>query len=396
MAGKSFVENCIKDVTVVDSHIILKQKINQREAFFDDAYLKMASNAKKISVIAVMHLLDTGIPFVNVLQKYFSLECIIPKKNSINKNLLSFYPQEKILLLTREELKNIVSVKHILEKIPRENKLILLDIGGYFSAIVNDIKDLFGGRFLGVIEDTENGHQKYFSQPNLFVPVISVARSPLKNNEDHLVGQAVVFSTDALLREQGILINNKKVGVIGFGKIGNGILSSLRDKGCNISVYDTNPVVLISAYSKGNSISNKLKIIEGSDVIFCSTGQLSLRGEEFKFLKNGAFIVSVTSSDDEMDISWMEKNYTKKDVSERISFYENNGHCFYLLNNGNAINFLHGAVVDDFILLVQKEMMDTLLYMSTASLENGVQDGSSDVRSRIADSWLKYFLSISV
>lgn len=380
----------------MDTHLILKKKIAQREAFFDDAYLKSASDTKKISVIAVMHLLDTGIPFVNVLQKYFSLECIIPKRNSINKNLLPFYPQEKILSITRDELKSIDSIKCVLEKIPRENRLVLLDIGGYFSAIVNDLKSLLGERFLGAIEDTENGHQKYLSQSNLLAPVISVARSPLKNNEDYLVGQAVVFSTDALLREQGVLINNKKVGVIGFGKIGNGILSSLRDKGCSISVYDTDPVVLISAYSKGNSITNKLKIIENSDIIFCSTGRLSLKGEEFKFLKNGVFIASVTSSDDEMDISWMEKNYTKKEVSERISFYENNGHVVYLLNNGNAINFLHGAVVDDFILLVQKEMMDTMLYMSTLSLENKVQDGSVDIRSRISDSWLKYFLSISV
>lgn len=382
--------------SIMDSHLILKQKIAQREAFFDDTYLKSASDTKKISVIAVMHLLDTGIPFVNVLQKYFSLECIIPKRNSINKNLFPFYPQEKILSVTRDELKSIDSIKRVLERIPRENKLVLLDIGGYFSVIANDLKSLLGERFLGVIEDTENGHQKYLSQPNLLAPVISVARSPLKNNEDHLVGQAVVFSTDALLREQGVLINNKKVGVIGFGKIGNGILSSLRDKGCSISVYDTDPIVLISAYSKGNSITNKLKIIENSDIIFCSTGQLSLKGEEFKFLKNGVFIASVTSSDDEMDISWMEKNYTKKEVSEHISFYENNGHFVYLLNNGNAINFLHGAVVDDFILLVQKEMMDTILYMSASPLENKVQDGSVDIRSRIADSWLKYFLSISV
>lgn len=380
----------------MDTHLILKKKIAQREAFFDDTYLKSASDTKKISVIAVMHLLDTGIPFVNVLQKYFSLECIIPKRNSINKNLLPFYPQEKILSITRDELKSIDSIKCVLEKIPRENRLVLLDIGGYFSAIVNDLKSLLGERFLGAIEDTENGHQKYLSQSNLLAPVISVARSPLKNNEDYLVGQAVVFSTDALLREQGVLINNKKVGVIGFGKIGNGILSSLRDKGCSISVYDTDPVVLISAYSKGNSITNKLKIIENSDIIFCSTGRLSLKGEEFKFLKNGVFIASVTSSDDEMDISWMEKNYTKQEVSERISLYENNGHFVYLFNNGNAINFLHGAVVDDFILLVQKEMMDTMLYMNTLSLENKVQDGSVDIRSRISDSWLKYFLSISV
>jgi len=380
----------------MDANLILNQKTIQREKFFDDSYLKSVSNTKKISIIAVMHILDTGIPFVNILQKYFSLECIIPKRNSIDKNLIEFYPQEKILSITKAGLKDIRSIQNILEQIPQENRLVILDIGGYFSSISSDIKNFLGERFLGIIEDTENGHQKYLLQSNLLIPVISVARSPLKNNEDHLVGQAVVFSTDALLREQGILINNKKVGVIGFGKIGNGILSALRDKGCNTSVYDTDPIVLISAYSKGNSITNKLKIIEESDIIFCATGRLALMGEEFKFLKNGVFIASVTSSDDEMDISWLEKHYTKKDVSEYISRYENNGHYLYLFNNGNAINFLHGAVVDDFILLVQKEMIDTIVYMSETILKNKVQEGSLEIRSRIADTWLKYFLSISV
>lgn len=343
-----------------------------------------------------MHILDTGIPFVKILEKYFSLECIIPKKNSINENLLEHYPKEKILPITRDTLNIVEVIRPVLEKIPHENNLVILDIGGYFSVIANDIKKILGERFLGIIEDTENGHQKYLFQHPLECPVVSVARSPLKSNEDHLVGQAVVFSTESLLREQGILINNKQVGIIGFGKIGNGIVSSLHDKGCDVSIYDTDPVTMVLAYSKGNKVTKKIKIIEESDIVFCATGKLSLKGEEFKLLKNGSFVASVTSSDDEMDISWIEENYTKKRVSKYIALYEKNGHYFYLLNEGNAVNFLHGAVVDDFILLVQKEMLDTIICLQSENLPSGVQEGSENIRSRIADAWLKNFLRVTV
>lgn len=309
---------------------------------------------------------------------------------------MDFYPKNKILNITRDELKNSKNIIKYLINIPKDNKLLLLDIGGYFVHSINDLKDKFDDRFIGVIEDTENGHQKYLSIENLKTPVVSVSRSPLKNNEDHLVGQAVIFSTDAILREQGILLNNKKVGVLGFGKIGNGILSSLRDKGCGVSVYDKNPVTIILALSKGYNISDKLKILEESDIIFSSTGNLSLKNDEFKYLKNGTFVASVMSSDDEFDLSWLKENYTREIISKYIDKYDKNGHYFYLLNSGNAINFIHGAVVGDFISLVQKEMIDTIIYMDSHKLENRVQDSFDSVRERVADLWLKFFLKVKL
>jgi len=377
-------------------NFIINQKIKEREEFFADNYIKNYTDAKKISIVAVVHLIDTGIPYVNLLEEYFSLQYIIPKPGSIDKKLLDFYPKHKILNITRDELKNSKNFIKYLVSIPKNNKLLLLDIGGYFVHSINDLKDRFDDRFIGVIEDTENGHQKYLSIENLKAPVISVARSPLKNNEDHLVGQAVVFSADSILREQGILLNNKKVGILGFGKIGNGILSSLRDKGCGVSVYDKNPVTIILAFSRGYDISDKLKILEESDVVFCSTGNLSLTNDDFKYLKNGTFVASVTSSDDEFDLTWLRGNYTKEIISKYIDKYDRNGHYFYLLNRGNAINFIHGAVVGDFILLVQKEMIDTIIYMDNHKLENRVQDSFDSVRERVADLWLKCFLKVKV
>jgi len=377
-------------------NFIINQKIKEREEFFADNYIKNYTDAKKISIVAVVHLIDTGIPYVNLLEEYFSLQYIIPKPGSIDEKLLDFYPKHKILNITRNELKNSKNFIKYLVNIPKDNKLLLLDIGGYFVHLINDLKDRFDDRFIGVIEDTENGHQKYLSIENLKAPVVSVARSPLKNNEDHLVGQAVVFSADSILREQGILLNNKKVGILGFGKIGNGILSSLRDKGCGVSVYDKNPVTIILAISRGYGISDKLKILEESDVVFCSTGNLSLTNDDFKYLKNGTFVASVTSSDDEFDLTWLRENYTKEIISKYIDKYDRNGHYFYLLNRGNAINFIHGAVVGDFILLVQKEMIDTIIYMDNHKLENRVHDSFDSVRERVADLWLKYFLKVKV
>jgi len=87
-------------------NFIINQKIKEREEFFADNYIKNYNNAKKISIVAVVHLIDTGIPYVNLLEKYFSLQYIIPKPGSIDEKLLDFYPKHKILSITRNELKN--------------------------------------------------------------------------------------------------------------------------------------------------------------------------------------------------------------------------------------------------------------------------------------------------
>jgi adenosylhomocysteinase len=376
-------------------NFLQEKQIIERNDFLQDFFLK-SHDTKNISVIIVTHIISSSISFINIINKYFSLECIIPKPNSINKKCIDLYPKDKLFYVTRNELKDIKFIKKKLESIPKNNKLIIIDIGGYFVHIADEVKKIFGNRFIGIIEDTENGYQKYILQFKNTFPLLSVAKSPLKKNEDHLVGQSVVFSTDALLREQNILINNKNVGVIGYGKIGKGILSSLRDKCCTVSVHDINTTVLVIAYSKGYSIKNKIQVLEKSDIIFCSTGNFSLKDDEFKYLKNGSFLISVTSSDDEIDDTWLRKKYTIEYIAEYIQKFELNGHYFYLINKGNAVNFIHEAVVDNFILLIQKEIIDSIIYMSCSQLENKIYYGFERYQKRISDLWLKYFLHINI
>ncbi|MEA3273448.1 MAG: hypothetical protein U9Q72_02555 [Patescibacteria group bacterium] len=375
---------------------IINQKAKYREIFFSDNFLDKNINiSKNISIIIVAHIIDTGIPYIKTLDKYFSLEAIIPKQKSINQELLKFFPKQKMLNLSREGVNNAEEVVNLLKKIPENNKIAFLDIGGYFAQIGNAVKDKFGDRFIGIIEDTENGYQKYLRQ-KLKYPVISVARSLLKENEDYLVGQAVVFSAEALLREQGILMNGKRIGIIGIGKIGNGILSSIMSKSSQVSIFDINPVNLIIAHSRGAKIDNKLNAIKEAEILFLATGSLSLKQEEYRYIHNGSFLFSITSSDDEMDLSWLKRNYETEKVSKYITKYEKNGHYFFLVNEGNAVNFIHGAVVDDFILLVQKEMIDTVIELSKNNLDNDIHDGFDKIKKRIANSWLNKILKINI
>lgn len=139
-----------------------------------------------------------------------------------------------------------------------------------------------------------------------------------------------------------------------------------------------------------------MNVLKNSDILFLATGNLSLKEAEYKYLKNGSFLFSVTSSDDEIDISWLENKYSVESVSKYIKKYEKNGHYFFIANDGNAVNFIHGAVVDDFILLVQKEMIDTILELAKNNFENKIYNGFGNIKERIADSWLNKILHLNI
>ena len=142
--------------------------------------------------------------------------------------------------------------KLVLKKAIKESdkNIIIFDIGGYFSRWIQKNIEL-SNKIKFIIEDTENGYQKY-ENLKTNIPILSVARSPLKDNEDNLVGESVVFSSDVLLRKMGEIIEYKKCGIIGYGKIGESIGKNLLQKGVKPIVYDQNAIKQIRAL--GNEI----------------------------------------------------------------------------------------------------------------------------------------------
>lgn len=221
-------------------------------------------------------------------------------------------------------------------------------------------------------------------------PVLSVARSPLKDNEDFLVGQSILFSADVILREQEVLLQYLKCGVFGFGKIGKSISLHLLQRGVKPLVFDKNPVKRVEAFNNLCSIPDRDVIIESCDIIFSATGNKSLDVSDFRRLKDGCFIFSVTSSDDEFSFNFHDDEYKIDTPQKDIYRYSNVNNYFYLVNNGNAVNFLHNAIMGQFIHLVRTEMLFAI--SERENCENTkINEASSLLRERIAELWLKSF-----
>jgi adenosylhomocysteinase len=288
--------------------------------------------------------------FLSALEGIGRIAAVIPKAsskkfadlNSLSKN----YP---VLDIDRQTIvANPNKFMNLLGRLIQDERFAVIDMGGYFSHIALDLFKKFDKQIIGIVEDTENGHQKYeelIKKRKLnesLGPIISVARSALKEPEDSLVGQAIVFSAEAIMRSNGFILLGKRVGVIGFGKIGRSIAFSLLSRGSRVDVFETNPILMASALSLGFHTSARPEFLRSADILFCATGNRSISIADEKYFKDGLHIFCATSSDDELSPCLRYKikksSPANRGHSCKISLGNKNIHIH---NEGNSVNFVH-------------------------------------------------------
>lgn len=74
-----------------------------------------------------------------------------------------------------------------------------------------------------------------------------------------------------------------------------------------------------------------------------------------------------------------------------MSRYSTTGHYFYLLNGGEAVNFIHGASVGPFIFLVQAEILAGAAMLARGGLDAAMYEVPTADREAIAATWLHYY-----
>lgn len=358
-----------------------------------------------VHCVAVAHMVPNTLTFAPALDRLMTLAGVLPKPSSVGRDeYTQLYAKYKMPELSRpwaRDARAVVKTLHDDLKLAGK-QLVLVDIGGYFAESVDQIKDLFEGELLGVMEGTENGVQKYEQiarKTPYKTPIITVARSPLKLPEDHLVASSVVFSVEAVLREQAEILQTRAATVIGYGRVGSSVASILRGRGINTVVYDIDPIKLAEAAARGFQANTRLnEALAQSSLVVCATGRKALELKGFGMLQSGTVVASVTSADDEFDLPCLEVGYIPTPVGKDLVRYDENrsgGRHFFLVANGNAANFIHGAVIGPAIQLIEGEKLRAIKDL----IEGKVPAGNShlaelDVKARqeVAEIWIEHFL----
>lgn len=263
-----------------------KEVVKAQEFFADVAGGETFPNT---SAFIVTHLVPgRGETFIHGLSQVAPIAGILPKPNSADRQeVASVSQRHEIVPWKRKDASNTSLVVPKFQELLGSNQqdLVLLDIGGYFAPNLNELSDALGGRLKGVVEDTENGLQNYMQLPEVPCPVFQAARSPLKEPEDYLAGQSLVFSAEALLRELGIVMTNQNVLILGYGKIGHSIAETLGRRNIRAMIYDNDPIRHLQARGHGFETPPKDVGLEKADLVFSATGRKGLKEEDFPKLK---------------------------------------------------------------------------------------------------------------
>lgn len=265
-----------------------------------------------------------------------------------------------------------------------------MDIGGWCSAAAVTARSEFGDRLLGVVEDTEAGHRVY-EKLNLDFPVVSVARSPLKDAEDNLAGHSVIFSVERLTRRLGRPLSGCRVLVLGFGKVGQGVARAALGRGASVDVFDVRSDRRALALTLGYRIPDRAIALREADIIVGCTGNGSLHASDLANLRDGAIVASGSSK--RLEFTFPVPIERNSGLPDRIATLTTpSGGRALLVADGEPVNFLDDAVIGPALRLVQGGLLAAAVSVISQRAPKGISDLAPEFLETVSDTWIKHYV----
>jgi adenosylhomocysteinase len=155
------------------------------------------------------------------------------------------------------------------------------------------------------VEQTTRGLTELASLPSIPLPVVNVAKSPIKQWEMPHIGEQVVAQVEALASQIGLGgVTQKPAVVMGYGPISEGLARALAARGAKVSIWDPDPKARERARKDGfDAPEVREQALMGKSVALGGSGFRSLTRDDLKLLAPGAVVGSASSRDLEVDLS---------------------------------------------------------------------------------------------
>lgn len=379
-------------------------------------YLRQNRNRKAMRtsrIILLEHMLPTTEALIYLLANAGGdIHSIIAKPYSIDEDVISRLTSNgfKVIRSSYDDLENTSILDDLLNEAIKltqadGKKILIFEVGGYFAKPLSQLEKINRQHFYGVVEDTTFGHNRYRNLvANIPVPVVSVARSRLKEIEAIFVGRDAVQATDLVLREVGESITGRNAVVIGYGMIGKNIARALRAADLTVSVYDIRDHRNLRAFMMGFNVNKKVELIRTADFVFAATGWSATtvitrpalsKYEILDHLKDNSILVSVGSKDNEFDIRGLRQlAELENQISAKIIEYKlPNKKSVSVIKDGTAVNFLLPSIAVEVLDLVFSEVvLAGILLMKNPNDYPSRQVNVVDEKhwSEIAKNWLRF------
>jgi len=221
---------------------------------------------------------------------------------------------------------------------------MILDDGGDLTTMVFDKFPELIPDIKGLSEETTTGVLRLYermNKSNLPIPAINVNDSVTKSKFDNKYG-CKESAVDAVRRATDIMLAGKRVIVCGYGDVGKGTAASFRGAGAIVTITEIDPICALQAAMDGFEVKKLSNVIGSADIVVTATGNKDIiEKESFLALKDKAIVCNIGHFDNEIDMSWLNKNYLHKktEIKPQVDLYtlENNKQLI-ILAEGRLVN----------------------------------------------------------
>lgn len=320
-------------------------------------------------------------------------------------------------------LVTIAVAREIIPKIQQGKKLLVVEDGGHFSEIMENLVSIFpilDGKIIGSVEQTTSGTKLIARKKINRYPQISVSRSNIKTKcESIFIGQSIVAELNDFLRFMNVTINFRHIVLLGYGIIGYKVDAALDPYKCKIDVVDIDEKIRNVATSKGHKAYKCFnKELFNSDTIVigdCGTNSFDLNDLKMFMQAKGERLYLCSGSSKDVEFrKFLDLVYGRiKDEQFNVELVENiNYHKKYLvsyqgitkevilISDGLPVNLVRASefsVPDSVMDIVLSEIIECAEYLSKPhNLENrlylvGNADSplSGEFENELIDKWAR-------
>tara|TARA_Y100000590_G_C15742713_1_gene1020864 strand:- start:2261 stop:3571 length:1311 start_codon:yes stop_codon:yes gene_type:complete len=218
---------------------------------------------------------------------------------------------------------------------------MILDDGGDLTAIFHQQYPDLLENVKGLSEETTTGvHRLYemVKSKELKVPAFNVNDSVTKSKFDNLYGcrESLV---DGIKRATDVMISGKTAVVCGFGDVGKGSASSLRNAGAIVWVTEIDPICALQASMEGFKVVTMEYASDKADIFVTATGNTSvINYNHMEKMKDQSIVCNIGHFDNEIDVNSL-KNCNWDNIKPQVDHIEfSDGKKIILLAQGRLIN----------------------------------------------------------
>jgi len=197
---------------------------------------------------------------------------------------------------------------------------------------------------IGVSEETTTGVlrlNQMAANGELLVKAINVNDSVTKQKFDNIYGCRHSLP-DGLMRATDVMIAGKTVLIAGYGDVGKGSASAMKNCGARVIVTEVDPICALQACMEGFEVKTLESCVSKVDIFVTTTGNKGIiMAHHMAQMKNNAIVGNIGHFDNEIDMAGLEtypgiKSVEIKPQVDRFIFPD--GHGVIVLARGRLLN----------------------------------------------------------